>query len=387
MVDKAYFSKPNGRFVRTTTLAHGCEAFVPADLPPAIDWNDEFVALVSASDRALGELAGLATLFPNPHLLTAPFIRREAVLSSRIEGTQASVNDLYLFEVMPTQTQERADVREVHNYVEALEYGLERIKTLPFSRRLLCELHRILMDGVRGQERRRGEFRSQQNWIGPLGCSIERATFVPPPPAQMHTALDALERYLHAPSTLPPLVRAALVHYQFEAIHPFEDGNGRIGRLLIALMLCDSVLPSPLLYISDVLERNREAYYRLLLAVSAKSAWSEWITFFLRAATEAARDGLLRARRLRNLQMEMRSKVSKHRSKLLLPLVDLIFTSPAVTLRKVADELRVTPRSAQLAIEQLMREGILTEATGQKRNRVYVARHVVASISDRTLDQ
>jgi len=385
-MDAAAFTRPSGRLVRAGTGSTQCSAFVPHALPPTLNWNDELVALVSASDRAIGQLTIPGQLLPNPHLLVAAFKRREAVLSSRIEGTQASVDDLYLFEVAATRQDSASDVREVHNYVDALDYGLNRVQTLPLSKRLICELHKRLMFGVRGQERRRGQFREQQNWIGRSGSTIDDATYVPPPPAEMNAALDDFERYLNTPSTLPPLVRVALVHYQFEAIHPFEDGNGRIGRLLIALMLCmDGILPGPLLYISDYIERRRAEYYERLLRVSTHSEWTEWIVFFLRAATDAARDGYIRANRLIELLETYRQRFAADRASTMLPLVTLLFESPAITAGIVADRLDVTPTSAQRAINKLIDAGVVREVTGKERNRIYVAHEVLGVASDRTL--
>jgi Fic family protein len=222
-----------GRLLNTP---QGYTAFVPNPLPPAIELK-QHLADLSRADRLVGELRGVARNLPNPHLLIGPFMRREAVLSSRIEGTQASLSDLFFFEASGGQNAEIADVREVANYVRALEFGLKRMEKLPLSLRLIREMHAELMHGVRGEHMTPGEFRRSQNWIGPPGCTLTEAVFVPPPVEEMVTALDAFEKYLHADSTLPPLVRLALIHYQFEAIHPFLDGNGRIGRLLITLLL------------------------------------------------------------------------------------------------------------------------------------------------------
>ena len=336
-MEVALFENPNGTLVRAGAGLGHCRAFVPNVLPPTIDWTNDVVALVSASDRALGELRNVGRMLPNPRLLMAPFMRREAVLSSRIEGTQATIKDLYLFEAVQTANVEISDVLEVHNYVAAIDLGLEAVRTLPLSRRLLRDLHRRLMIGVRGQERRLGEFRKVQNWIGPLRCAIEEATYVPPPPSHMDQALDDLEKYFHTPSGLPPLVRQAIIHYQFEAIHPFEDGNGRVGRLLIVLALCmEGFLPGPLLYISDYFERRRTEYYERLLAVSTRSRWSDWIEFFLRAATDAARDGTIRAQRLIDLQTDFRTRTAGKSPPPAL-LLDKIFIFPPLTTAVAAE--------------------------------------------------
>jgi Fic family protein len=253
-MDTAQFeNSPSGRLVRAID---GYRAFVPNPLPPKLDWSDALVSLTSKADLALGTLSGLGENLPNPHLLIYPFVRKEAVLSSRIEGTLSSLSDLLLFEA--TRAEKQRDVKEVQNYVDAVEYGLKRLEELPLSLRLIRELHSILMRGVRGERATPGEFRQSQNWIGPPGCTLNDATFVPPPVPEMKDALDRLEKFLHADSQLPPLVELALIHYQFETIHPFLDGNGRIGRLLITLFLCQrGILKKPLLYLSAFFERHR----------------------------------------------------------------------------------------------------------------------------------
>ena len=364
------------------TLA-GYWAFVPNPLPPALAWTAELVAALSEADRALGELAGLGRSLPNPHLLIRPFVRREAVLSSRIEGTQALLSDLYVYEATQLALFELSpDVREVHNYVSALEYGLERLKTLPVSLRLIRETHARLLEGVRGEQYTPGEFRRSQNWIGPPGTTLEGATFVPPPAEEMNEALHAFERFLHAPMTLPPLVRLGVIHYQFEAIHPFLDGNGRIGRLLIVLLLCAwKLMPQPLLYLSAYFEAKQQTYYDLLLAVSREGAWEPWLHFFLRGVAAQARDGVARTERLLALRERYREQVQTERTAArLLQAVDLLFTRPAVTVRDVESALQVNFATAQRYVAQLEQAGMLHEITGRARSRVYQADEVVAAI-------
>ena len=242
-------NSPSGKLIRATG---GYWAYVPNSLPPRLEWDTALVSRISKADLAVGTLSGLGETLPNPHLLIYPFIRREAVLSSRIEGTQSSLSDLLLFEA--TQVEKRGDVKEVQNYVRAMEYGLKRLNELPLSLRFIRELHSILMEGVRGEHATPGEFRQSQNWIGPAGATLNEATFVPPPVPEMSECLNQLENFLHSDTELPPLVQAAMVHYQFETIHPFLDGNGRIGRLLVTLLLCQrNVLSKPLLYLSALL--------------------------------------------------------------------------------------------------------------------------------------
>ncbi|MCL4741134.1 MAG: Fic family protein [Phycisphaerales bacterium] len=371
-----------GRLVRIGGGLGSCWAYVPDPLPPRIDWGSTLLTVLSAADRALGRLAGIGLNLPNPHLLIGPFMRREAVLSSRIEGTQASLSDLVLFEAVPEAEPRVADVREVYNYVRALEYGLSRLSTLPMSLRLVREMHRLLMQDVRGNSANPGEFRTVQNWIGPPGGSISHATYVPPPPNELVPALNAFESYLHTKSELPPLVRLAMVHYQFEAIHPFLDGNGRIGRLLITLMLCmEGILPGPLLYLSAYFEREREAYYSRLLVVSREGKWTEWLEFFLRGVAEQSMDAVDRTSRLVELRDEYRRRlIGARASALPLRLADELFARPAVSVSRVCDVLGVTRRSAQINVDKLVAAGILREATGKQRNRVYVADDIIRAV-------
>ncbi|MBC7225726.1 MAG: Fic family protein [Thermoflexales bacterium] len=357
-------------------------AFVPNPLPPKlrIDWP--LAKALSEADRALAELSGLGRTIPNPHLLIGPFIRREAVLSSRIEGTQADITDLYAYEArqLPLPGIEvppsEADVREVLNYVNALEYGLERLKNLPVSLRLLRELHERLLAGVRGEHTTPGEFRRTQNWIGPPGCTLKDAVFVPPPVPQMQEALNALEAYLHRnDDPYPPLVRLALIHYQFEAIHPFVDGNGRIGRLLISLLLIQwGLLPLPLLYLSAYFYRHRQAYYDLLLAVSERGAWRDWVLFFLRGVAEQARDAVARARRLQDLREEWRKRlIHAHTSALTLRLVDELFNTPVLTIPEVQRRLGISYPGAKQIVQKLIQVGVLTPASDGSYGKTYQA--------------
>lgn len=381
-------NSPAGRLIRTQT---DCWAFVPHPLPPKISWTPDLIAALSKADRALGELAGLGRSLPNPHLLIWPFVRREAVLSSRIEGTQASLSDLYVYEAiqLPLFDIPTSDVREVYNYVRALDYGLERLKSLPLSLRLIREIHEQLMEGVRGEHQTPGEFRRSQNWIGPPGCTLNEATCVPPPVSEMNEALDSFEKFLYAPSSLPPLVRLGFIHYQFEAIHPFLDGNGRIGRLLIILLLCSwDILPLPFLYLSAYFEAHRQAYYDSLLDVSQKGKWEAWLIFFLRGVATQSRDAVLRAQRLRNLREQYREQFQMARAaSRLLQVVDLLFARPVLTTRQAAEALEANFSSAQRYINQLAATGILREITGQSRNRIYVAERILEIITESISDE
>ena len=371
------------------SVGEGRWAFVPAPLPPELAYGTQLFAILSEADRALGELAGLGRTLPNPYLLTRPFLRREAVLSSRIEGTRASLVDLYAFESeQPSlfgEPDHRDDVREVRNYVRALEHGIGRLRSLPISQRLLREMHAILMDGVRGAHSDPGEFRRIQNWIGPPGAGIEDATYVPPPPAGIPSILGALERYIHAETGLPPLVDIALVHYQFEAVHPFLDGNGRIGRLLITLMLMErDLLPEPLLYLSAYFERHRGAYYDNLLAVSQKGAWEDWLLFFLRGVTTEARDASRRAGKLFDLRESYRERFQSEGARgNLLATVNHLFANPVTGIRELAEFLGVSFEAARRLVKRLEEEDVLEEITGRRRNRVYAAREVIEVLEGR----
>ena len=374
------FSKEKpGRLLRTP---QGYWAYVPGALPPTLKLTWELASAVSEADRALAELAGTSRTLPNPRLFIAPFIRREAVLSSRIEGTQASLSDLFFFEASGAREERSPDVGDVAKYVSALEYGLGRLKDLPVSLALIREMHERLMRGARGGHLTPGEFRRSQNWIGPSGCTLMDATFVPPPAAEMHEALVEFEKFLHARSRLPALVRIGLAHYQFEAIHPFLDGNGRIGRLLITLLLAsEKLLPHPLLYLSAYFERNRAEYYRRLLGVSRRGHWQEWMDFFLTGVAGESRDAIDRAGRLLDLWRKYRQEFQAARSSaLLLRLLEDLFSYPAVTVPGAAKRLGVTQRSAQLNIDKLVRAGVLREATGRRRNRIFVADAVIRII-------
>jgi Fic family protein len=367
----------SGKVIR---LPQGYWAFVPAALPPVLTFSPSLVAALSDADRALGELKGLGGTLANPHLLIRPLARREAVLSSRIEGTRASLDDLLAYEATQLSFLETgSDVREVHNYVRALEYGLERIHTLPISQRLIREMHARLMEGVRGDVWTPGEFRRSQNWIGPAGSTLETAPYVPPPVEDMLAALSALENFIHAPSNMPPLLCLGLIHYQFEAIHPFLDGNGRVGRLLIALLLSAwQLLPQPLLYLSAYFESNRRDYYDLLLAVSQRATWEDWLLYFLEGVKQQSLDAVNRIDRLQALRVQYQAQIQARRAPArLLRVVDLLFAQPVITTRQVETALETNFLGAQRLIDQLIQAGLLREVTGGRRNRVYRADEIL----------
>ena len=349
---------------------------MPNPLPPAINYDEELVYLLSEGNRFLGELSGTGRLLPNPYFLIGPYIRREAVSSSRIEGTQASLDDLFFFEAAEMEEPKVPDVREVRNYVRAMEYGIERLKELPVCVRLVREIHEVLMEGVRGKHATPGELRKSQNWIGPPGCSGNEATFIPPPVEEMKETLSEWEKYLHSNPNEPPLIQCALMHYQFEAIHPFRDGNGRIGRLLITFFLCEKrCLTQPLLYLSAFFDRFREEYYSRLLAVSQKGDWQEWIKYFLRGVVAQAKDAISDAKKILDLHaqyqgmVDMSKKIpeSAHR------LIDEIFLNPVISISGLSKKWSLPFNSVKTGVLRLIDMGILRELTQRKRNRLFIA--------------
>lgn len=371
--------RPHGRRI---PCKGGYRAYVPEPLPPPIEWSAALAAALSSADSAVGRLAGEGRRLPNPHLLIRPFVRREAVLSSRIEGTQATLGELLAAEAGAAVDRSPADLREVGNYVVALEYGVERLRTLPLSLRLVRELHEKLMRGVRGDTATPGEFRRSQNWIGPAGCTLADASFVPPPPDRLTECLGAWETFLHD-DTLPPLVHAALVHSQFEAIHPFLDGNGRVGRLLVTLLLiAREVLPSPLLYLSAWFEATRSEYYARLSGVTERGEWEEWLGYFLVGAARQATDALGRIRRIDDLLVRWREQVATAPSKVPERAIDLFAQNPFWTVNKLAERLQVAFTTAQRAIDRLEAAGIVALASQAKRNRVYCARAILDILED-----
>ena len=370
--------RPHGRTIR---CAGGYSAFVPAPLPPPIAWDGALAAALSRADLAMGRLAGESRRFPNPRLFVRSFVRREAVLSSRIEGTLTTLEELLAAETGAASGTDSADLREVGNYAVSLEYGLERLKTLPLSLRLIRELHERLMRGVRGDIATPGEFRRSQNWIGSAGCDLNDAVYVPPPPDEMTACLYALERFLHEDG-LPPLVHAAVAHAQFEAVHPFLDGNGRVGRLLIALLLAErGVLPFPLLYLSAYFEATREAYYAHLLAMTREGAWEDWLIYFLRGVRSQAEDALARIEHIDALFGRWRESLAGARSpERLREVLGLFVENPFWTATVIGKKLGVAYTTARRAVDRLEGAGIVSPFGDAKRNRVYCARAVLTAL-------
>lgn len=358
----------------------GYAAFVPAPLPPELRYESGLVLALSRADAALSELSGLGRQLPNPNLLIAPYVRREAVLSSRIEGTRASLSDLLLDEAEVEPSRD-GDVREVRNYVEALEYGLKRLRDLPLSLRLVRELHERLMRGVRGDLATPGEFRRSQNWIGPAGSTPATAPYVPPPPDRMMDCLANWEAFLHDRERFPDLVQCAVMHEQFEAIHPFLDGNGRVGRLLITLFLVErGRLTQPLLYLSDYIEAHRQKYYESLQRVRTDGDWPGWLQFFLVGVEETARSAVRQASRLMDLREAYRQRLNRKPNTL--RLLDELFANPYLTAARATRVLGVSGPTARQAIAILREEGLLDEMTGRSWGRVYLARPILEAIED-----
>jgi Fic family protein len=354
----------------------GYRAFVPAPLPPMppVVMDEEMVRLLSAADRALGRLDGVASVLPNPNLFVAMYVRQEAVLSSQIEGTQSTLEDVIQFELGADGERLPQDVEEVVNYVRAMNHGLSRLGSLPLSLRLIREIHADLMAGVRGSHRSPGAFRVSQNWIGPAGSTLQDASFVPPPVPDMMTSLGNLEDFLHDRGRLPVLLQAGIAHAQFETIHPFLDGNGRVGRLLITFLLCErEILQRPLLYLSHYLKAHRSEYYDRLTAIRNEGNWEGWLKFLLRGVDEVSRSATETARHILALRENHRLLVvtqigsTPHAPRLL----DFLYQQPIVNVRTVERHLGCTYATANKLVEHFARVGILSELTGARRNRLY----------------
>ena len=373
-----------GQVIKTL---NGYLAFVPAPLPPDMKWSDELLSALSKADRSLVRLAEVGNSFPVPHVVVRPFIRKEAVFSSLIEGTRTSFQQLLSYEAgQMSLFGDMEDTKEVHNYVRALDYGLERLETLPLSIRLIREIHAILMKGVRGESMTPGEVRRSQNWIGRPGETLKQARYVPPPPNEMHNCLSDLEGFIHADSELPPLLRIGMIHYQFESIHPFLDGNGRVGRLMITFLLVAwELLSQPLLCLSNFIETNRQEYYDRLLAVSQKGDWEAWLLFFLDGVHSQADDAIKRIVSLEKLRNTYSEQFAQDRSRSKLEvLVDYLISSPITSITQAQKSLNIGSFNAiKRNIDKLEALGIVHEVTGNKRNRLYYADEILKILEDR----
>lgn len=363
-----------GRYIKQIS---GYSAFIPAPLPPdpPIRIDNQLLELLSDADRALGRLDGATEILPNPDLFVIMYVRKEAVLSSQIEGTQASLVDVLEFEAKALEVQNTLDVEEVLNYQNAMRYGLDRLAKLPLSLRLIREIHERLMSGVRGSERLPGEFRTSQNWIGAEGCTLKTALFVPPPPGEMEIALGDWEKFLHAKHHIPFLLKAGIAHAQFETIHPFLDGNGRVGRLLITFLMCEKqIVKRPLLYLSHFFKQHRTAYYDHLQSVRDSGDWEAWLKFFLQGVAEVANEATETAGAIVKLREDHRKQVRNslgRNTARALELLEHLFLQPIVTVMSVSESTGLTFANANKLVSRFTDIGLLQETTGNKRNRAF----------------
>ena len=360
----------NDRAGKSVMQSTGYRSFVPTPLPPnpKLVIDEEMQKLLSLADRKLGRLDGIATIIPNPDLFVLMYVRKEALLSSQIEGTQASLIDVVEVDNNDTKPE---SIREVINYVNAINIGLNRLNELPLSLRLIREIHTELLSGTRGGYLSPGEFRSTQNWVGAPGSTLSTAVFVPPNVHDMNTALGDLEKYMHAEDALPDLIRIALIHAQFETIHPFLDGNGRIGRLLITFWLCErKILSMPLLYLSYYFKKNKHDYYDYLTAIREEGKWEEWVKFFLSGVIEVAEESVQTAKEIISLEQECKKRINSqvHSSQAnCLKLLEYLFVASSISAEQAAKYLNVSPPTARKCLAHLTDLGIVVKASGKAR--------------------
>lgn len=371
----------SGRVIKSPK---GYEAYVPNPLPPDIEWSTQLVNALSRADFVIGKLAREGSKLPNPHLLMRPFITREAVLSSKIEGTHATLGEVLAHNAGISVKHDPDDLQEVQNYIVALDFGLNRLKELPLSLRLIKEIHEQLMQGVRGGHATPGEFRKTQNWIGPPGCTLNTAKFVPPPVDVIIDCLGEFEKFLHN-RQLPALIHIALCHYQFEAIHPFLDGNGRVGRLLITLLLIEqNILPSPLLYLSAFFEATRDLYYYQLFNVSSKAAWHDWLIYFLNGVAVQSEDVLSRAERINSLLTKWKLQVASKASHVSVNIVERFAVNPYLTIKKISEDLNIAYTTAERGVKKLEAENIIKKMSDNQRDKVYCATEILSILEEPT---
>ena len=367
----------------------GYKAFIPNRLPPdpAVRMDDEIWTAVSRADRTLARLDMTSEIVPDPDLFVYMYVRREAVLSSQIEGTQASLMDVLEYEAIAKEAGPDSDVVEVINYIDALRYGLARLAELPVSLRLIKEIHGRLLRDARGSEKNPGEFRRSQNWIGPANCGLADAAFVPPPPHEMLTALDELERFIHDDRPIPALIKLGLIHSQFETIHPFLDGNGRMGRLLITFLLCEGdILKQPLLYLSYYFKKHRSEYYDRLQAVRDRGDWEGWLSFFLRGVYEVSREATEVARKVTRLREAHRGLITQRlgmRTSRALTLLESLYKNPYLSVAGIQEVTGLSPSNAGSLAARFIELGILNEATSKRRNRAFVYSEYLDLFEDR----
>jgi Fic family protein len=355
----------------------GFRAFIPKLLPPdpTIKYDDVLQALLSKADRAIARLDGIVTVLPNPELFIAMYVKKEALLSSQIEGTQASLEGVLEFEADMKPRDDIKQVKEVVNYINAMEYGIKHIQASRANAQLFREIHRILIHGTRGSKKALGEFRRTQNWIGPAGANVFEAHFVPPPPEQVLPTMANLEEFFNESNHMPPLIKVALIHAQFETIHPFADGNGRIGRLLITFFLvAQQILRRPLLYLSHYLKRNRAEYYESLMRIRTDGAWEDWIKFFLKGVDEVSREACETAGEMIKLKQRMIERLYENKvsSIYMVKLIDLLFAKPIVDVKTITKAFKISKESGTELVRRFEKISILRELTGKQRYKKYL---------------
>lgn len=369
---------------KVLTTRKGYKTFIPNPLPPKFEWNNTLVHSLSRAAHIIEMLARENARLPKPYLFIRPFITREAVLSSRIEGTQATLVEMLAQDAGIRVDRHPDDLQEVNNYIVALDYGLKRLQDLPLSLRLIKEIHVKLMQGIRGSHATPGEFRRSQNWIGNPGCTLNSAKYIPPSPEHLGDCLGLFEDFLHDRS-LPSLIHIALCHYQFEAIHPFLDGNGRMGRLLIILLLIEhKLLPSPLLYLSAFFEATRDEYYKQLYNISSQGSWEEWFLYFLNGVSIQGLDVLSRTERIDQLITEWQIKIDRHSGGIAQEIIKNLALNPYCTVNKIAKQLNVAFTTAQRAIIKLEELDIITQVSPGRRDRVYCAKGILDILEEPT---
>lgn len=382
-MESSEFKGAFGKLVKKETKEHGTyNAFVPNRLPPKIDYTPQLVLALSKADSTLSKLSGAGLLLPNPDLLILPYLKKEALSSSRIEGTRISLSDYFLSEAKGIR-KEDVEETEIGNYLKAINYALEKIKSDPIDLFLLKKMHKILMNDVRGNELLPGEFRPVQNWIGPPNTKIKDATFVTPPQEEIERLVQELVDYMNISDDLPLLIKCALIHYQFETIHPFCDGNGRIGRTLITLYLCKTnKISKPLLYASDYFEKYRREYYEILLMTNKTGKFEDWIKFFLTAIKVQSEDALDRTIRIQNLREDYRKRIlNQKQANDLIKVVDSLFINPFIQINLIAEKLNISYPTAKKLVDGLIRLQILNPLKGRERNRLFVAHEILNIIT------
>jgi len=375
-----------GNYVKQSS---GYKAFIPMDFPQnnIVEWDEDLILLLSKADLAIGKLNAIDQLVPDVDFFIKSFAKKEAALSSQIEGTQATLIDVFKAEAKIFD-EKSSDVDEITNYIEAMNFGIERIKTLPLSLRLIRGIHEKILKGVRGQNRNPGEFRSSQNWIG--GPTIDTAAFVPPTPQEMKRSLGDLENFMYKTGNkLPTLIKAGLIHAQFETIHPFLDGNGRTGRLLITFFLYkEGILSRPLLYISDFFKKNRADYYAKLNSYRFDTGVNEWLKFFLEGIRAVSEDAVMVAQKIRKIREQHLHEVSAfgRNAKTALFLLDQLYTYPIVDMQLVMNLTKLSKARALDLIEKFVTKDILRETTGKQRNRQFAYHEYVSLFSKEKID-